>query len=268
VTHGILYNVPAAEYYTRELGVASKSALDRVHVSGAHYRAWLDGKGDDSTAALDFGGALHCALLEPERFATSYTVEPSFGDCRKTDNKARRDAWRLANTGKTCIGEDDHTMIVDMVTAVNAHPLAGRLVAEGEPEVTLRWRDQATGLECKSRADLYVPRLRICADIKTTIDARSAAFARSVANYRYHVQHAFYEEGFRALGAPLRAFLFICIEKAPPYAVAVFQLDPEAVERGRDHARDDLKALARFLETDQWPGFAAGIQSLSLPPWA
>ena len=79
---GVFYDIPAEEYHQRELGVASKSTLDLVHHSPAHYYAWLQGLDKEPTPALEFGAAFHCASLEPERFARDYAIVPNFGDCR------------------------------------------------------------------------------------------------------------------------------------------------------------------------------------------
>jgi hypothetical protein len=45
------------------------------------------------TDALDLGRAIHCAILEPERFASEYIAEPDFGDLRTNTAKAQRAAW-------------------------------------------------------------------------------------------------------------------------------------------------------------------------------
>jgi hypothetical protein len=65
------------QYHAPVLGVASKSALDKVRRSPAHYRAWLNGTDTvETSGALTFGQAFHCALLEPERYALEYAAEP------------------------------------------------------------------------------------------------------------------------------------------------------------------------------------------------
>jgi hypothetical protein len=75
MTDGLAYGVDAGEYHQKALGVVSKSALDRIHKSPAHYRAWLEG-GERDTPAMSFGRAFHCYVLEPEVFAATYAVVP------------------------------------------------------------------------------------------------------------------------------------------------------------------------------------------------
>ncbi len=63
-------------------------------------------------------------------------------------------------------------------------------------------------------------------------------------------------------------FVFIAVEKTPPYAVALYELDAEAVDLGRALARRDLARYANARDFGVWPGYPDAVQSLSLPKWA
>lgn len=265
---GLYEGVPEASYHARIPGLVSKSALDIVDRSAAHYRAHLDGAEREATPALVFGKQFHCALLEPERFAIEYVEQPDFGDCRLKENKASRDKWRLANFGREPVDAATMARIRGMCAAVTEHPIAGKMLRGGMPEVTLRWRDEETGLECKARADYYVDHLAACIDVKTTEDARPEAFARSMANYRYHVQHAFYSNGFARIGRPLKHFIFLVVEKAAPHLVALYALDADDVAVGWSAARANMDTLVEAFSTDTFPGYPTNIQSIRLPAWA
>ncbi len=267
-TTGLFTGVPPAEYHERRIGVVSKSALDLIARSPAHYKAWIDGHDATETPALTFGAAFHCALLEPERFAVAYGLQPDFGDCRYKAAREERDAWREANSTRLALSPEDSSTIVRMRDAVLAHPLAGKMVRDGQAELTVRWRDEPTGLECKSRADYYVERFAMVADVKTTIDASPDAFRKSVASFRYHVQDALYRAGFAAAGAPLRHFVFIAVEKAPPFAVATYSLDDDATDRGSAAARREIDTMAKCVKSGEWPGYESMIRTLHIPPWA
>lgn len=267
--HGLHANVPPSVYHTRHLGLVSKGALDYVARSPLHYKAWVDRTlADEESPALAFGAAFHCALLEPERFATDYATEPDFGDCRKKDNKAARDAWRAEHAKATPIPPSEQAAIAGMIAAVRAHPLASRMMRDGEPELTVRWQDIDTGLQCKSRADYYVRKHGMIADVKSALDARPEAFRRSVSTYGYHVQDAIYRAGFAAVDAPVAHFVFIVVEKTPPHAIAVYSLDAVTVARGYAAFRARADTLAECLRTNEWPGYPGSIQELSLPAWA
>lgn len=275
---GIHEDVSHEEYHQRRVGLVSKHALDLVHRSPAHYKHWVDGAEEEQTPALAFGAAFHCALLEPDVFKRSYIVEPEepdFGDCRKKDNKAARDKWRIElakwreeHAGWRSIDAEDMETIKRMVAAVRKHPLAKKMIRNGVPEATVKWTDEDTGLHCKIRADYYVESLSMVADVKSTLDARPEAFRRDVAKYGYHRQDALYRTGFGAIDAHVRHFVFIAVEKEEPHAIAIYALEPEAVSRGNISIRRDMETLAECVRTDTWPGYSASIQQLELPPWA
>lgn len=272
---GLHRDVPHDIYHQRHLGLVSKSALDLVHRAPLFYKAWVDGAEEAPTEPLEFGGGFHCALLEPDRFESSYVVMPGFDEYRDKagrlstkEAKAKVAEWREANAGCTVIEAEDQALMRAMVAAVHAHPLASKMVRDGDAEVTLRWKDADTGLQCKARADYYVRSRRMVVDVKTAADASSDAFRRSVANYRYHVQDALYRAAFAAIGEPIDHFCFVVVEKKPPHAIAVYTLDSDAIQRGYAHATGDIARLAECVRNDAWPGYPVTIQTLELPPWA
>ncbi|HTJ17769.1 MAG TPA: PD-(D/E)XK nuclease-like domain-containing protein [Steroidobacteraceae bacterium] len=276
--NGVHRDVAPAVYHAPALGVVSKTALDKIHRSPAHYKAWLDGTdAEESSEALEFGAAFHCALLEPDRFAAEYAIAPDFGDTRKTDkttkedakaNKTRRDEWRTANAGKQPLDAFDANCIAGMVAAVRQHPLAGKMIRDGVSELTLKWRDSETGLTCKSRLDRYVEGHAMILDAKSTLDARWEAFRKDIAKWRYHVQDALYRSAAVELGIPVQYFVFLACEKLPPYAVATYTLDADGIGRGYSAARADIDLLATCVRDNVWPGYPVGIKEIELPPWA
>src|SRR3546814_4036406 len=63
------------------------------------------------------------------------------------------DAWEAENAGKIVLSADDFALIEAMHTALMRDPDVAAIFDEGDSEVTLRWTDEATGLQCKARAD-------------------------------------------------------------------------------------------------------------------
>jgi hypothetical protein len=268
LTTGLHPDVPHGVYHQRDLGMISKSALDLVNRSPQHYLAWIEGAEEEETPALAFGSAFHCALLEPERYLATYSQEPDFGDCRRTENKRLRDAWRAANVGKKEISDADARRIDAMCLAIREHPLAGKMIRDGVAEVTARWEDPDTGLPAKCRADYFVESLGMVADVKTTMDARPETFRKDVAKYGYHRQDALYRTGFRAVGAAVRHFVFIAVEKDPPHAIGIYALDGAAIAKGTASVRSDIATLAECVKTGTFPGYSTSIETIQLPPWA
>ena len=90
-------------------------------------------------------------------------------------------------------------------------------------------------------------------------------------NYGYDVQAAFYCDGWRAIqGREPKAFLFIAVEKSPPFDVVIheIELDSPEMELGRSKYRAALDRLRDCIETDEWPGQYTGISRLTFPRYA
>lgn len=265
---GIHENVPAELYHRKELGVVNCGALTQLAKTPKHYRAWLAGNDQHETPALLFGRALHALVLEPDLFAREWARQPEFGDLRTKAGKERRDDWTSMHRGVTPVSAEDWEKLQAMRDAVMAHPIAGKLFTGGVAESTAIWTDPEHGLLCKARMDYHVAARGLVIDLKSTEDASESGFARSVATYRYHVQHAHYASAFQSLGHELRAFLFVAVEKTAPYAVNVHCIDADAEARGMELRDRDMAKLNQCLQTDSWPAYEPKIHTLSLPRWA
>lgn len=265
---GFLPHLSADDYHARELGLVSKSALDQLHRSPAHYLAWVNGERSKTTEAMAFGRAGHCAIFEPEAFAARYIEQPDFGDQRFKENKLRKQAWLEENPDREPLDPDEMRRLHGVQASIHRHDLIRRLLSRGIGESTVSWVDAETELRCKSRADYYVESLATVVDLKLVEDASFDGFRKSIARYRYFVQDALYRAGFAAVGKPIEHFVFVAIEKEAPFASAIYALDADGVSRGHTAAREGLAEMRRCLKENKWPGYPAGIQTVDLPPWA
>lgn len=249
----------------------SKSHLDLIARSPLHYWArYLDPDRitPEPSAQMRLGTALHTHVLELSRWDEEIAVAPAIN--RLT--KAGKEEWAafVANAaGRTVITADDAAQVMAMGRAVMRHPAAAMLLGmPGKAETTHMWTDAATGLECKCRPDWLTDDGSIVVDLKTTKEASLRGFKQSVANYRYHVQAAWYLHGLeQSTGKRPDQFIFICVESTAPYAVAVYAADTEMIERGHDQAMRDLAKLTVCKAADHWPSYSDQIETISLPGW-
>jgi exodeoxyribonuclease VIII len=154
--------------------------------------------------------------------------------------------------------------------AILAHPAAkGLLLAPGAAEDSFYWMDSDEGVLCRCRPDFLHGGGECVVDIKTTRDASLAGFARSAANYRYHVQAAWYLDGVEAVtGARPERFVFVAAEKEPPYEVAAYEASEDFIAAGRALCRENLHTYAECLFFGEWPGYPEAVMPLDLPLWA
>jgi hypothetical protein len=249
----------------------SKSHLDQVAKSPLHYWArYLDPNRvvPEPTPAMAIGSAVHTHVLELDQWDARYVSAPDGIDRRTKAGKAEWEAFTAAATGRTVLPKADADLVMRMAQSVFSHPAAAMLLAlPGKAETTQMWTDAATGLECKCRPDWLTDDGRLLVDLKTTEDA-SRGFAKSIAQWRYHVQASWYLDGIeQATGTRPEQFLFLCVEKKAPYAVAVYAADAEMIAAGAQTAARDLDVLATCKAAGAWPGYSDQIEPISLPPW-
>lgn len=240
----------------------SKSGLDMIARSPAHYRY---GERREPTRAMVIGSAVHAAILEPELFASQYMLLRDVKDRRASEYKQAVAVYGADNvlTGT----EADY--VAGIQESVRTHgPLSALLAEPGRAELSVITTDPVTGVAVRCRFDWLTDDGRPL-DLKTTLDARPDAFSRSVSNYRYHVQAAFYCDVWEwETGDKLDRMIFAALEKSMPNAVALYMLDDEAMMVGRKLYREDLNTYARCLESGHWPAYEGCVQLLNLPPWA
>ena len=242
-------NIPAEDYHA--IKALSKSGLDQLAKSPAHYAHWLQNPNTEPTEAMRIGTAVHMAVLEPEKFRLKYALFS--GDRRTKDGKAAYEA--LLSTGVEPLNADAWEQINGIAASVRSHPWWIENVTDSETEVS--FFDLFDGIDVKARMDGITARHII--DLKTTSDASPAGFAKSVANFRYHWQAAWYQQ---FVDLP---FVFIAVEKEPPYAVGIYTLDADAIAI----ANADISVLLANLKDCQafgsMPGYRSDIVTLSLP---
>ncbi|ELR5586704.1 exodeoxyribonuclease VIII [Escherichia coli] len=263
---GIYYGISNENYHAGP-GI-SKSQLDDIADTPALY-LWRKNAPVDTTKTktLDLGTAFHCRVLEPEEFSNRFIVAPEFN--RRTNaGKEEEKAFLMecASTGKTVITAEEGRKIELMYQSVMALPLGQWLVeSAGHAESSIYWEDPETGILCRCRPDKIIPEFHWIMDVKTTADIQR--FKTAYYDYRYHVQDAFYSDGYEAQFGVQPTFVFLVASttiECGRYPVEIFMMGEEAKLAGQQEYHRNLRTLSDCLNTDEWPA----IKTLSLPRWA
>lgn len=263
-TTTIRHDLTNAEYHASP--AISKSGLDLIRKAPALYR-WRRDNPQEPTPAMRLGTLTHSAVLEPDSFASSVIARPEGIDRRTSAGKAEWNAFEIEANGREIITAEEMAKLAAIRDAVHAHPAAAKALA-GSPtiEQSIFW--DVDGIACRCRPDCVTER-NVIVDLKTTRDASPDGFAKSIAGYRYHVQAAFYSDGYEAaFGSPPRGFVFIAVETEPPYLVAVYVASEAMVIRGRADYLADIETFRRCRDADEWPGYSDTPLTLELPKWA
>src|SRR5690606_23387193 len=139
----------------------------------------------------------------------------------------------------------------------------------GEPELALQWHDAETGTLCKGRIDwLNTDSGPVLVNLKTCREVTPFAFSRQAAQLSYHVQDAYYADGYeRATGERARVVI-VTVEQAAPHDVVVYRVPDEVLDIGRDEYRRWLTVLQECQRTCRWPGIGEDAElEFSLPAW-
>lgn len=255
------------EYRTHP--AVSRSELWKMSVSPEKFRYFKENP-DIPTDALLFGQAFHKLVLEPEDFFNEFAVAPRV-NMRTKAGKAEMEEFSQQNAGKTVITSDMFDQAKAMADSVSKVPFAVQLL-NGKHEVPFFWVDDETGVECKCRADVVtrIGDIDIIADLKSCTDASTEKFSVEAVKYGYDFQSAFYTDGIDKCTGRKHIFVFIAVEKKPPYSVNILQADDLFVEHGEMLKQEFLKTYAYCTETGNWYGYLGkdgGVNTLELPAW-
>ena len=240
----------------------------------ARYKWEVEHDDDEATVAMIVGAATHAAVLEPQKFENDFIVAPataSGGEIwnrRTTKHKEEWKAFEATANGKTILTAEQYKLCQDLSASVRNHPTAKMFLDKIEPEQSLLWTDPSTQIDLKGRPDGIVAGAGIVIDLKTCISAAPAAFKMVSYKFGYHFQIAMYFDAMKACGIEPKRAIFIAVEKTPPYCVAVYEAEADALSLGRNQYQNALRVLADCAAVNKWPGYDSGILTLPLPTWA
>jgi len=262
---GVYFSLSNEDYHRGE-GI-SKSQLDDIAISMAIYH-WRKKAPEDEEKKepLTVGTALHCLLLEPDAFSERFVSMPDFNrrsNAGKEEEKCFRE--EMAGSGKTILSAEIWRKLFLMRDSTYAHPSARWLLDKpGHCEASIYWTDKETGVLCRTRPDKFLSGMPVIIDVKKIADM--ARFPRHIAEFRYHVQDAFYRESFRESYGETPMFVFIVVSDTIDcgrYPVRVYSLSAYDVDVGTHLFRSNLQTYAQAMISGDW----GGIEEITRPDW-
>ena len=259
---GIYADIPNEEYHAEHC--LSKSGMvyfDRYPA----YLKYMQGHPTAPTKAMLDGTQFHTATLEPDRYREEYVAAPAC-DKRTKIGKALFAEFETEHGGKVVVSQKDWDMVEGMVAAVNANLDAREYLSGGLVEQSVFWDDPQYGFPCQCRPDYMNPDTGLVVDLKSCKDATFAAFQKDIVNYKYHWQAAHYLSGLgQAVPLTYTEFIFVAVEKTPPYTCCVYPFSVEDTEDTLMYLTDLYESYAKCLETDIWP--EPTTRTMTLPNW-
>lgn len=221
-----------------------------------------------SGSALEHGTLLHRWFEEGDDFLELLVVPPSstLTSTGLVGKEAEKWAKNEAPDGAVVVSPKERAQIVAEVAAIKGHPAATELRSRiVERELSVYWTT-ACGHNLKNRFDAFTSD-GLVLDLKTTREADIlAGFWKSVVDFKYHLQDAWYRRGMEACGMEAAPLHFIVISTSLPHDCQVVTLPASVVVEGQrlmDKALADLRVRE---ELDWWlPDCHGEVVELSFP---
>ena len=247
------------QYHTSD-GV-SNSGLKLILRSPAHFKNRPKYTG---TRPMEIGSAIHCAVLEPDRYKADYVVV----DCQDRTKPAYKEACKTTPKDRVLTTAEAEN-VSGMQRAVFAND-AALSILESCPgrEVSVFARDPETGLLVKCRFDIS-PHNGVAGDLKKCQDVRPREFSNSIQSYGYHMQVAFYSDVyFWATGERIISMPIIAVEEQRPHACVVYEIGQDSIDIGRAMYRKALNIYKESLDNGKWPAYSSCVEPIEITSWA
>jgi exodeoxyribonuclease VIII len=253
-------NIPDEVYHDKRIGL-SRSVLGKIDKSIDHMFV-----NEEMTPTkrynLDLGNAIHTRCLEPHLFDSKYYANGL--DKRTKDYKE----LVIKNEGKIALKPKDMDMISSIYSRYKDHPFVKENI-DKDSNFENTYFFQKKNVLMKFRPDVASPNQRMMIDLKSTIDAYS--FPKSVFNFKYDYQTGFYMTGMEILNYDYKDFVFLAVEKEPPFKIKPWYMPESGIELGKEifeiylskYVRSTSRNyLSRKYKDDELP------EMIDYPQWA
>ena len=250
-----------AEYHGRKTHLSSTNV--RTHKKNKkQFKYSLTHELVKQTKAMADGTAVHAFFLERDKFKTDFIIKPA--DMR-LNTKAGKE-WAQEHQSKIIIDSELGNNLYEMEKSFMDSPARLIYDKQGQSELSYFWDDLGL-VKGKCRPDWISDDGNIVVDIKTTTDASPYGFQKSIANWGYHLQLGWYLRGLQKLGLPAKEFIFIAIEKTPPFSVGVYRANKDMITYANDEINNLVYDIDESLKSDDFPDYTPEIMDLGLPNW-
>jgi len=256
---GIHDDIPELDYHADD-ALSASGAKTLLH-SPARF-AWERENGSKSSDAMDLGTLVHTLVLR----SRDKRIVVSPHDSMRS-KAAQEWAEQMAAERRIVVTHKQVRQAIAITKAVRAHPLAGAILSEGRPEVTLRWDDPETGVPVRGRIDWLRPNAIV--DLKTVSrygGSELETFGRQAASLDYPMSAANYVAGYAALTGETLPFITVTVEVEAPHFITVSQYDETDLLAGHERMRAAIAEYAKRSESGQWVD-PPEIETVPVPAW-
>ena len=264
------------EYHSGD-GISS-SSLKPALLSAAHYKSYKARTHEPSDAMI-LGTRIHMAVLEPREFERAYITVGQCTATKKSGDPCTNAGIMLSGGHAFCgvhakgrspdqgevITQEAYDQCIGCRDAIRNHPEAMALLTGGVSEASGYL--EYNGMLVKTRPD-YRIKGEVITDIKSCESARPEDFAKSIANFKYHLSAMFYLMICNRLDQCAYTWRFIAVEKNPPHGVMVYAMSADMMRQGEELYIRALNVIKNAQELDDYPCYPQTVETIDLPRWA
>ena len=264
-----VYSITNEQYHGSN-GI-SRSMLSELKKSPYHYYYKYIDEGtpkEEPTPAMNIGSAVHCLALEPDTWNDEFFICPQQTRPRAGTTPHFKLMQEAAGRIILSLKEFEHAFL--LAQKIKDDSYCQLLLRNCKIEQSIYFTHEPTGLQCKVRPDAWHG--SIAFDLKTTADASPRGFQSSALAFDYYLQAAMNFKAFESIGILLNEFIFIAIEKTPPYAISIDRVIRDdfyacsTLDFGMEQFDTRMALLKQCLDSGEWPGY--GVRELMVPGWA
>jgi exodeoxyribonuclease VIII len=219
-------------------------------------------------AVLNTGSVFHLATLQPDLLKAKVAIEPEVNKRTKA-GKLEIEVFNAVNKDKIIISQKDYNTALGMSERLKNNDDFNKLLGSATLiEENLYGEDPETGQKLRITPDAICANGTIVLDLKSTQDASEEGFSKAISSFSYNLEAALFVDIARQNGYDIEYFIFAVVESKPPYCEALYFLDEESIEKGRETYKYVCWLFNQCVKTNNWPAYHSGIKSISMPRWA
>jgi len=234
------------------------------HAYWNHPKLNKEYKPEESEKKFDIGTAAHSVFLQGDNIAVCL----NFDDWKTKKAREARDDAR--SNGLIPLLPEQYDNVLAMVEVGRKALKNSELaidIKDGDSEVTYIWKDGETF--CRIRPDWISKDRIVILDYKTSSQsAEPEQFSKTVVNYGYDIQDAFYKRGVRNIEGTEPSFIFMAQEVEPPHLCSFIELDMQFQDMGEQKVKRGLHLWRECMKSGKWPGYSEGIYTIEPPAYS
>lgn len=231
------------------------SGIKMILKSPLHYKQMREGIQKDSKA-LRIGTMVHQAVLEPDVFKL-YKPKPIVDRRTKEGRELMDYFYKTLKEDEVVCDSDEYDFALNLADKISI-ALEEKGIKFKQTEVTVQAVCGITGVNLKCCIDA-IGEDDVIYDIKTTEDGSPNGFFKTVMSYKYYIQSYLYKMMNNS-----NRFVYIAIEKEPPFAVSFYELGEQFDEKARVEVYKAIDIYKECKSKDIWPGYSQETIKLDL----